>query len=172
MQLTLHADYSLRVLLYLASHPDHPASTQEISKAYGISRHHLVRVVQRLNETGFITVTPGRFGGALLARPAREINIGAVVRSTESNLNVVECFDAATNTCVISPVCRLKGALREALNSFLSTLDRYALTDLIADGGANRLANVFGARKSSIRGGGRITTPSTSAIRYKQESWE
>jgi Rrf2 family nitric oxide-sensitive transcriptional repressor len=143
VQLTLHADYALRVLLYLASHPDRTISTSEIGKAYGISKHHLVRVVQRLNEHGFVAVTPGRFGGASLARPAHEINVGTVVRSTETNLSIVECFNLATNTCVIAPVCRLKGILHDALRSFMSVLDGYTLADLVDRGGAERLALTF-----------------------------
>src|SRR5678816_152340 len=84
MQLTLHADYALRTLLYLGSHPGRPVPTQEISRSYGISRHHLVRVVQRLSDTGYVSVTPGRYGGAVLARDPSKIRIGDVVRSTET----------------------------------------------------------------------------------------
>jgi Rrf2 family nitric oxide-sensitive transcriptional repressor len=143
MQLTLHADYALRTLLYLASHPDRPVSTQEISKAYGISKHHLVRVVQRLNEAGFIDIAPGRYGGASLSKEPKQIRVGDVFRATETNLNLVECFDMKTNTCVIAPVCRLKGVLGEALGSFLSVLDRYTLEDFTSNRGMQRLAAVF-----------------------------
>jgi Rrf2 family nitric oxide-sensitive transcriptional repressor len=150
MQLTLHADYALRVLLYLGSHPDRAVPTQEIGRAYGISKHHLVRVVQRLNEKGYVTVTPGRFGGAVLACEPQQINIGEVVRASETNLAIVECFDMKTNTCVIAPVCRLKGVLQEALGAFLSVLDGYTLADLLAGGGVKRLAKVFASRTSEI----------------------
>jgi len=143
MQLTLHADYALRTLLYLGSHPDRPVPTQEISRCYGISRHHLVRVVQRLSETGYVSVTPGRYGGAVLARDPSKIRIGDVVRSTETNLAVVECFDMKTNTCIIAPVCQLKGVLQDALQEFLSVLDRHTLADLMGQGRSQRLAAVF-----------------------------
>ena len=130
MQLTLHADYALRVLLYLADHPDRTVSTQEISEAYGISRNHLVRVVQTLNAHGFIHVTAGRHGGATLARPPAQINLGQVVRKAEPGFRIVECFDAKTNTCPIAPVCKLKGVLKQALESFFAVLDGYTLADL------------------------------------------
>jgi Rrf2 family nitric oxide-sensitive transcriptional repressor len=143
MQLTLHADYALRTLLYLGSHPGRPVPTQEISRSYGISRHHLVRVVQRLHETGYVSVTPGRYGGAVLAHDPSKIRIGDVVRSTETNLAVVECFDMKTNTCIIAPVCQLKGVLQDALQGFLSVLDRYTLADLMGQGRSQRLAAVF-----------------------------
>lgn len=153
MQLTLHADYALRVLLYLGSHPGKVVSTQEIGRAYGISRHHLVRVVQRLNEKGYVDVSPGRFGGASLACAPDRINIGQAIRDTETNLQIVECFDMKTNTCVIAPVCRLKGVLQEALAGFLAVLDRYTLADLMAKGGAARLAGILDMprRRGSVK---------------------
>ncbi len=130
MQLTLHADYSLRILLYLTENPDRYVSTREISEAYGISRNHLVRVVQTLHANGFIEVSEGRGGGVKLARDPAEINLGQVVRKAEPNFRIVECFETETNTCPIVPVCRLKGILAKALVSFLAVLDDCALADL------------------------------------------
>jgi len=130
VQLTLHADYSLRVLLYLAENPERAVSAQEISNAYGISRNHLVRVVQTLHAQGFVRVSAGRNGGARLARPPAEINLGQVVRRTEPNFRIVECFDLVTNTCPIEPVCKLKDVLQEALESFFRVLERHTLADL------------------------------------------
>jgi len=132
MQLTLHADYAFRVLLYLGSQPPgHVAATKDISQSYGISKHHLVRVVQTLSEHGYVAVNPGRAGGVSLAREANQIKLGDVMRNTETNLQVVECFDTRTNTCPIVPVCQLKPVLSEALDAFLAVLDRYTLADLL-----------------------------------------
>jgi Rrf2 family transcriptional regulator, nitric oxide-sensitive transcriptional repressor len=132
MQLTLHADYAFRVLLYLGSQPPgHVAATKDISQSYGISKHHLVRVVQTLSEHGYVAVNPGRTGGVSLAREAHQIKLGDVMRNTETNLQVVECFDMRTNTGPIVPVCQLKPVLSEALDAFLAVLDRYTLADLL-----------------------------------------
>lgn len=133
MQLTLHADYSLRVLLYLAEHHDRVVSTQEMSDAYQISRHHLVRVVQTLNGHGFVSVSTGRKGGVTLSRPPGEINLGEVVRATEPNFRIVECFDPATNTCPIASACSLQSVLGQALSSFFDVLTRYTLADVAAE---------------------------------------
>ena len=130
MQLTLHADYSLRVLFYLAENPGRMVPTEEISSAYGISRHHLVRVIQTLAAHSFVRVSSGLRGGAALARPSAEISLGKVVRKTEPNFRIVECFDAKTNTCPIERMCTLKGVLEEALAAFLSVLDGHTLADL------------------------------------------
>ncbi len=149
MQLTLHADYALRVLLYLGSQPaGRVVATKEIGKVYGISNDHLVRVVRTLRQSGYVVVRPGRSGGVSLAREARLIGIGDVVRSAEVNLRLVECFDLKTNTCPILPVCELKPVLAEALDAFLSVLDRYTLEDLLAGRHRSRLLKVFsGASK-------------------------
>jgi len=130
VQLTLHADYSLRVLLYLAEHPGRPVSTQEMSEAYRISRHHLVRVVQTLSAHAFVKTAAGRNGGVTLMRSPAEIRLSDVVRKTEPGFRLVECFDEESNTCPIVGVCNLKGALAEALVSFFTVLDGYTLADI------------------------------------------
>lgn len=130
MQLTIHSDYALRVLLYLKLHEPRQATIQEIAEAYGISRNHLMKVVQELAQSGFVHAARGRGGGLRLARKPEEIILGDVVRQTETHFNVAECFDPVTNTCPILPACDLKRILAEAMNAFLKTLDRYTLADL------------------------------------------
>jgi Rrf2 family transcriptional regulator, nitric oxide-sensitive transcriptional repressor len=129
MQLTLFSDYSLRVLLYLTAHRERVVALPEISKAYGISHNHLIKVMQRLVAGGWIESVRGRGGGVRLARDPRDINVGAVVRATEPHLDLVECFNAGTNTCPIDAACGLKGALLRARAAFMSELERYSLAD-------------------------------------------
>ncbi len=151
MQLTLHADYSLRILLYLTENPDRFVSTREISDAYGISRNHLVRVVQTLHASGFVEVSEGRGGGVRLARDPAEINLGQVVRKSEPNFRIVECFDMETNTCPIVPVCRLKGILSKALESFLAVLDDCTLADLVGGSRGHSLSQYLQIGKMAPR---------------------
>jgi Rrf2 family nitric oxide-sensitive transcriptional repressor len=136
MQLTLFSDYSLRILLYLTAHRGRRVPLPEISGAYGISQNHLVKVVQRLIEKGLVESVRGRGGGLCLAREPGDINIAAVVRATEPHLNLVECFDARTNTCPIDPACGLKKALVRAQNAFFSELAQYTLADFTSRGPA------------------------------------
>lgn len=131
MRLTRYSDYSLRVLMYLAARPGHTATIAEISRAYGISKAHLMKVVHELGRTGFLTTMRGRGGGLHLARTPDEIRVGDVVRQTEDPMDLVECFDPATSQCRIERICALRGALDEALEAFLSTLDGYTLADLV-----------------------------------------
>ena len=129
MQLTRFSDYSLRVLLDLAAHDDHLVSVDEVSRAYGISRHHVVKVVQRLVEQDLVASSRGRGGGLRLNRRPADINVGALVRATEPHLNLVECFDRAENTCPIDQACGLKGVLKNAQRAFLAVLDGATLAD-------------------------------------------
>ena len=104
-------------------------SVDEVSRAFGISRHHLVKVVQTLTELGVVEAQRGRGGGMRLAMRPGEINVGWLVRRTEPHLDLVECFDLATNTCPIAPACGLKGVLQRAQQAFLKVLDEYNLDD-------------------------------------------
>jgi Rrf2 family transcriptional regulator, nitric oxide-sensitive transcriptional repressor len=129
MQLTLFSDYSLRILLYLTAHRGRRVALPEISAAYGISQNHLVKVVQRLIEEGWVESTRGRGGGLVLAREPADINVAAVVRVTEPHMNLVECFDARTNTCPIDPACGLKKVLLRAQEAFMKELEQHTLAD-------------------------------------------
>ncbi|HZV19014.1 MAG TPA: Rrf2 family transcriptional regulator [Sphingobium sp.] len=127
MRLTRYTDYAMRVLIYLATRPDQLCSIAEITRAYGVSQSHLMKVVNDLVNAGYLTSVRGRFGGIRLARDSREINVGAVVRHTEDSFDLVDCAG-----CVIAPACGLTGALDEALAAFLAVLDGYSLHDLMA----------------------------------------
>lgn len=133
MQLTRYTDYSLRVLVYLGMKSDGWATITELAEFYAISRNHLVKVVNHLAQQGFIHTLRGKHGGMALARPAHQIIIGEVVRHTEPNFEIVECFNRDTNHCVLAPDCRLKSVLNEASLAFLATLDRYTIADTIAN---------------------------------------
>lgn len=130
MRLTLYTDYSLRVLLYLAYQEGKTVTISELADFYKISRNHLVKVVHNLGLDGYILTTRGRNGGLKLARPAQEIFIGNVVRSTEPDFDLLECFNPATDQCVITRSCSLKSVIFNAQASFLAELDKYSLADL------------------------------------------
>ncbi|WP_034761233.1 RrF2 family transcriptional regulator [Rossellomorea vietnamensis] len=132
MRLTLYTDYSLRVLIFLASKPkDELSNIKEIADAYSISKNHLMKVTYELGKMGMIETIRGRNGGIRLAQSPEDINIGKLVRATEEDFHLVECFDAENNSCIITPVCGLKHVLGKALNAYLSVLDDYTLSDLI-----------------------------------------
>lgn len=128
MQLTRYTDYALRVMIYVALQKGRLCTIREIADAYGISRNHLMKVVQKLAASGYITANRGKSGGLTLARVPGDINIGALIRDTEKTFALVECL-GPQNTCTITPVCGLKDAMAEALSAFLAVLDHYTLAD-------------------------------------------
>jgi Rrf2 family nitric oxide-sensitive transcriptional repressor len=130
MRLTLYTDYSLRVLLYLANKEGESVTITELADFYKISRNHLVKVVHNLGLNGYILTTRGRHGGLRLAHAAKDIQIGQVVRSTEPDFDLLECFNPATDQCVVSRSCSLKGVLFGAQAGFLAVLDKYTLADM------------------------------------------
>ncbi|MCA0422487.1 MAG: Rrf2 family transcriptional regulator [Proteobacteria bacterium] len=129
MRLTSFSDYAFRLLMMADAAGDRLITIEEAAKRYRISRAHLMKVANQLTRTGFLEAVRGRSGGLQLARPASEIRIGDVIRSTEPDFGLVECF-LTGNTCVITGYCRLPRILNEALDAFISTMNRYTLADI------------------------------------------
>lgn len=130
MQLTRYTDYGLRVLMYLALLPEgQNASIDTVCQTYGISRNNINKIVHHLGKAGFIRTQRGKGGGITLNRPAQDIGLGDAVRVMESTLTIIDCNKPA---CTLLPACRLKGALAQAVEAFLSVLDSYTLADLTA----------------------------------------
>lgn len=134
MRLTQWTDYTLRVLMYCAAslQRSEPVTITEIANSHGISRSHLTKIVQELAARGWLQTTRGRGGGMQLAMPPSDINLGAVVRATETDFAMVECFDAAQNRCGLTRHCQLQNVLSQATQSYLSVLDGVTLADLVA----------------------------------------
>jgi Rrf2 family nitric oxide-sensitive transcriptional repressor len=130
MRLTDFSDYALRLLMYAAARPEQLVTIEETAKLYGISRAHLMKVANQLTRAGFLRAVRGRSGGLALAMQPERIRLGDVLRATEPDFALVECF-RSNNECIITPRCRLRGVLKEALLSFWDTVDRYTLADLL-----------------------------------------
>jgi Rrf2 family nitric oxide-sensitive transcriptional repressor len=131
MRLTTYTDYSLRVLIYLAVNTAERPTIREIAERYGISRNHLMKVVQELSKRGYIAALRGKNGGLQLNQAPAEIKIGRLVRAMENEMALAECF-GSNNRCILTPACALQSMLTEALNSFIATLDCYTLEDVIS----------------------------------------
>ena len=131
MRLTTFTDYSLRVMMYVAAHPEGRATIAEIARAYDISEHHLTKVVHFLGKEGYLENLRGRGGGLRLARAPSAINVGDVVKLTEGGDVPAECFERDTNCCAITADCKLKFALSDAVDAFYAALRRYSLEDVV-----------------------------------------
>ncbi|HEU4661312.1 MAG TPA: Rrf2 family transcriptional regulator [Pseudolabrys sp.] len=130
MRLTNFSDYTLRLLMYAAAQKGRRITIEETAKVYGISRAHLMKIANTLTQAGYLKAVRGRAGGLELAKRPEKICLGELIRMTEPDFTLVECFETG-NQCVITPRCRLRGALKEALSAFIETLDRYTLADLM-----------------------------------------
>jgi Rrf2 family nitric oxide-sensitive transcriptional repressor len=131
MQLTIFTDYGLRSLMYIAAHPTRLCSVKEIAEHYGISRNHLVKVVHRLSQLGYIASSKGKGGGIKLAKSPEKLKIGDLIRELEPHMQLVECFNKDTNTCRITSSCKLKHYLADADKAFTASLNRYTLADAV-----------------------------------------
>lgn len=131
MEMSLFTDYALRTLIYAGlAEDDRLASVRSMADSYGLSQHHLVKVVHRLSKLGYVSTFRGRGGGFRLALEPEGINVGRVVRQIE-NLSLVECL-TPSGKCCIAPACQLKKVLLLAREAFLKTLDNYSLADLLS----------------------------------------
>lgn len=130
MRLTQFTDYALRLLIYATTHRDRLITIEETAAVYDISRNHLMKVANHLAREGYVRSVRGRAGGLTLATPPETINLGQLIRSTEPDFAMVECFGEA-DQCRITPSCRLKGILGRALAAFLAEMDRHTLADLV-----------------------------------------
>lgn len=133
MHLTTFTDYSMRCLMYLAAEPDRFANAREIADHYGISYNHVVKVVHKLAQLGYVNSTKGKGGGLRLAKDPATIRLGDLAKQTEPNMFLVECFDKKNNTCKITGSCTLKHYLYEANTAFIETLNKYTLKDTVSN---------------------------------------
>jgi Rrf2 family nitric oxide-sensitive transcriptional repressor len=154
MRLLTSTDLALRVLMRLSAAPDTHVSTDALARELLVSRNHLHKIVQYLTEAGHVRTIRGARGGVMLARPAAEIRVGAVVRGHEADQALVECFRPDGGDCTLLPRCRLKGMLAGAEDAFYRHLDQYTLADCIgapgaAAGGQARRARPAGRRRAA-----------------------
>lgn len=152
MRLTAMTDYSMRLLMYLGTHPDRLCTIAEVARAHGLSEPHLMKITHRLAQAGWIETTRGKNGGMRLARRPEDIAIGSVVRDMENDLAIVECLGGMTD-CLLAGQCRLTGIMQGALDKFLAHLDGYSLADILPASGDQTLSQrtVTGcARNASI----------------------
>lgn len=148
MRLTDYTDYTLRVLMYCAANPDRLVTIAELAEHYGLSKNHLMKIVNDLARQGVIETTRGRGGGMRLLRAPTQIVVGEIVRRTETDFRIVECFDVGSNACLLSPTCRLKGVFDGAMQAYFNVLDGVTLADI-----ADPALPVPPSRSASLRPG-------------------
>lgn len=129
IKLTVHTDYALRILLHAAASSEVRLSIADVAKQHGISRNHLMKVVNQLASIGLLHTVRGRGGGFSLARDPGSIKLGTVVRDTEPNMQPADC-----GNCLLSQGCGLTPILNDAMEAFLAVLDDKTLADALEQG--------------------------------------
>lgn len=166
MRLTKHTEYALRILLFAGARGGEKyLSTESVSTVYQVSNHHMVKIVHELGKHGILEVRRGRQGGFRLGRDMSEINLGALVRLTEPDFQLAECFTEGEHSCPIHPVCTLVRPLQEARDAFLAALDRYTLADLVARPHLLQIRRAFGQVETSSTAPDAAGTASACAAR-------
>ncbi len=132
MQLTRYTDFGIRTLMYLALSPDREAlfRISEITEVFELSSNHVSKIIHHLGKEGYLLTVRGKSGGFRLAKPAEEINLGTLIRVLENSLAPIDCNKPC---CLFTPACQLKGILAEAVEAYLSVLDRYTLADIVSN---------------------------------------
>ena len=135
MRLTAYTNYALRTLQLAALRAPDLVRVDDVVSVHGLKKPNIVKAVHELGREGFLETQRGRGGGFRLARPPETITVGEVVRLTEGDLDLVECFNPETNTCPLLGVCRLSRKLREATAAFMAVLDDLTIADIAANKG-------------------------------------
>ena len=156
MRLSDYTDYTLRVLMYCAQRRDRLVTIAEMAEVYGVSKNHLMKIVNDLARQGRLETTRGRGGGLRLLQAPADIRVGDVVRGAETDFRLVECFDPSSETCTLTPTCRLKNVLGRALKAYFAELDGVTLADIARPGPTPARP---GKPKVAAAGKGRIVTP-------------
>lgn len=133
MKLTSYTNYALRSLQQAALRHPELVRVDDVVRVHGLARPHIVKIVHELGRAGYLETVRGRGGGFRLGRPAEEIVVGDVVRLTEKQMDVVECFNPESNTCPLLGICRLSSALQKATRAFMDVLDNLTIADIAAN---------------------------------------
>ena len=131
MRLTRQTNYAIRMMMYCAANPAELSRVPEIARAYGVSELFLFKILHPLVDAGLMTTVRGRNGGGKLARPAEDVTLFDVVRVTEENFVMAECFENEAADCPLIDACALNAALRKALNAFFEVLAAHTIADLV-----------------------------------------
>lgn len=130
MRLTKQTNYAIRMLMYCAANEGELSRVPEIAKAYSVSELFLFKILHPLVEAGLMQTVRGRNGGVKLAKPADQIFVYDVVKVTEENFAMAECFETGAIECPLVNSCGLNATLSRALNAFFDVLKQTSIADL------------------------------------------
>jgi len=131
LKLSKKTDYALMAVQYMAlKNSSRAVNTKEIAEEYRIPGELLAKVLQKLGKKGLVTSQNGPKGGYLLAKPAGEISVLAVIQAIEGNIGITECYHNEESHCVQMARCNIRTPLRNIQNSIYALLDSMSIEDM------------------------------------------
>lgn len=131
LQITITADYAIRVVLYLAAQDrDAPVPAMEIARRQQIPKPYIPKILQALVRNGILTTYPGRTGGAILNCPPSEITILQLIEAVDGPIALNRCLSRKT-PCSRDNSCPAHPFWIKIQDSFLKMLQDTKLSDFI-----------------------------------------
>lgn len=130
MRLTKLTSHAIRILIDCARADGQLVKVAEVAGRLDITQQNVFKIVHILAKAGFIEAMRGRHGGVRLARPAKEIGIGEVVRATEVTHVEIERGEGSGSSGTSGDGMDVNQILDDALVAFVSVLDKHTLEDL------------------------------------------
>lgn len=91
MKISTKGRYGLTIMIALAKKQgDGPTSLKSIARENDLSEHYLEQLASPLRNAGLIKSIRGAYGGYVLAREAKEITAGDIIRVLEGPITPVE----------------------------------------------------------------------------------
>lgn len=126
MRLRKTTSYSVRILMECAAADGKLVTARDLAGRLDLTQLNIFKIIQMLSSAGFVEAVRGRHGGFKLARPAKEIRIGELVRTTEATEIALEAIEEG-----VAKSRPLNALFDEALEAFIAVLDQHTLADLV-----------------------------------------
>jgi len=133
--LTKKAKYGLKALVHLATvEPGRPELVNDIAEAEQIPKKFLDAILADLRNAGFVHSKKGKGGGYALARPPKEISIGAVVRALDGPLAPIQCASRTVyrrcEDCTDEKHCAVRMVMLQVREAIAGVLDNTTLEEM------------------------------------------
>ena len=137
MKISKRGEYALRALIDFGIAHELGRPLLKINELVAKERlpvKFLEQILTQLREAGYIGTKRGKAGGYLLAKPAREISLGKVIRLIDGPLAPISCVSVTAYercSCPDEDHCGLRMLMLDVRNAIARILDRYVLADVV-----------------------------------------
>ncbi len=136
MKLSTKGRYGVKAMFELAMHEGTgPTPLKQVAESQGLSEHYLEQLISPLRKAGLVKSVRGAQGGYELARPAKEITVGDILRVLEGPIAPTDCAvsDVGVDHCGRADECIARGVWTKVRDSVQKVVDSITLADLCED---------------------------------------